>query len=153
MSPGRSGPPAVLADGPVGSDRPTAAVRHARIDPRAGRRRPTGTGLGRKGSWKRRAGTPNDPEAPSDGYATGLAVFVLRQTGVPAADPAIGRGVDWLLSHQRASGRWFTRSVNNDKHHYITNAGTAFAVLALEACGVAEEESRGHSTSIRNGEK
>ncbi len=88
------------------------------------------------GSWKRRDGTPNDPESPSDGYATGLAVFVLRRAGVPAADPAIRRGVAWLLSHQRASGRWFTRSVNNDKHHYIANAGTAFAVLALEACGL-----------------
>src|SRR5262249_59503321 len=63
------------------------------------------------GSWKRHDGTPNDPEAPSDGYATGVAVFVLRQAGVPAKDPSIPRGVAWLLSHQRASGRWFTRSV------------------------------------------
>jgi squalene-hopene/tetraprenyl-beta-curcumene cyclase len=95
------------------------------------------------GTWKRRDGTPNDPEAPSDGYATGLAVFVLRQAGVPATDPAIRRGVAWLLSHQRASGRWFTRSVNNDKYHYITHAGTAFAVLALRACEVAVAESTG----------
>ena len=93
------------------------------------------------GNWKRRDGTPNDPQAPSDGYASGLAVFVLRQAGVPATDPAIRRGVAWLVSHQRASGRWFTRSVNNDKAHYITHAGTAFAVLALRACGVADAES------------
>jgi squalene-hopene/tetraprenyl-beta-curcumene cyclase len=86
------------------------------------------------GRWKRHDGTPNDPESPSDGYATGMVVYVLRQAGVPTTDPAVRRGVSWLLSHQRVSGRWFTRSVNNDKYHYITNAGTAFAVLALRTC-------------------
>ena len=86
------------------------------------------------GGWKRRDGTPNDPQAPSDGYATGLSIYVLRQAGVPAADPALRRGAKWLLTNQRASGRWFTRSLNHDVDHYITNAGTAFAVLALQAC-------------------
>jgi squalene-hopene/tetraprenyl-beta-curcumene cyclase len=92
------------------------------------------------GSWKRRDGSPNDPEAPSDGYATGMVVFVLRQAGVPASDPALKRAVTWLQTHQRASGRWFTRSLTNDNHHYITNAGTAYAVLALHACGAADQK-------------
>lgn len=89
------------------------------------------------GAYKRRdeMKTPNDPAAPSDGYATGLAVYVLRQAGVPVADPAVARGVAWLRSHQRASGRWYTRSLSTDRAHYITNAGSAFAVLALAACG------------------
>ena len=90
------------------------------------------------GDWKRRDGTPNDKDAPSDGYATGLVVYVLRQAGVPAEDEALRRGVAWLKTHQRASGRWFTRSLSNDKAHYITNAGTGFAVLALSACGRAD---------------
>jgi squalene-hopene/tetraprenyl-beta-curcumene cyclase len=89
------------------------------------------------GDWTRRDGTPNDKDAPSDGYATGLVVYVLCQAGVPADDPALRRGADWLRSHQRASGRWFTRSLNNDKAHYIANAGTGFALLALSACGPA----------------
>ena len=89
------------------------------------------------GAYKRRdkMKTPNDPKADSDGYATGLAVFVLRQTGVKADDPAVAKGVEWLKANQRESGRWFTRSLNNDKDHYITHAGTAVAVLALDACG------------------
>lgn len=90
------------------------------------------------GTWKRHGGSPNDKDAPSDGYATGLVVYVLRQAGVPARDEAIQRGVDWLKSHQRESGRWFTRSLSNDKYHYIANAGTGFAVLALKACDVEE---------------
>ena len=89
-----------------------------------------GWNLASLGRWKRLDGTPNDPGGPGDGYGTGLVVFVLRQTGVPSSDPALKRGVDWLLSHQRESGGWFTRSVNNDRFHFISNAGTAFAVLA-----------------------
>ncbi|MHC5541754.1 squalene--hopene cyclase, partial [Singulisphaera rosea] len=58
--------------------------------------------------------------------------------GVPARDEALQRGVGWLRSHQRESGRWFTRSLSNDKFHYIANAGTGFAVLALKACDVEE---------------
>jgi squalene-hopene/tetraprenyl-beta-curcumene cyclase len=89
------------------------------------------------GDWKRRDGTPNDKRAPSDGYATGLILYVLRQAGVaPTAEP-IRRGVTWLKTNQRASGRWFTRSLNRDTGHYMTNAGTAFAVMALQACDAA----------------
>ena len=87
------------------------------------------------GTYNRRDKTANDPTADSDGYATGLAVFVLRQSGVTAEDPAVAAGVKWLKANQRESGRWYTRSLNNDKAHYITNAGTALAVLALESCG------------------
>jgi squalene-hopene/tetraprenyl-beta-curcumene cyclase len=101
------------------------------------------------GSWKRRDGSPNDPQAASDGYATGLAVVVLRQTGVPPRDPAVQHGIGWLLANQRASGRWFTRSLNNDKEHYIANAGTAFAVLALRACEAPGAESLFRQASHR----
>jgi len=86
------------------------------------------------GDWKRRDGSPNPKDGPSDGYATGLVVYVLRQAGVPKDDPAICKGVVWLEGNQRESGRWFTRSLSNDKAHYISNAGTGFAVMALEAC-------------------
>jgi squalene-hopene/tetraprenyl-beta-curcumene cyclase len=86
------------------------------------------------GDWKRRDGSPNPKDGPSDGYATGFVVFVLRQAGVPKDDPAIRKGVIWLQGNQRESGRWFTRSLNNDKAHYIANAGTGFAVMALAAC-------------------
>jgi squalene-hopene/tetraprenyl-beta-curcumene cyclase len=86
------------------------------------------------GDWKRRDGSPNPKDGPSDGYATGLVVYVLRQSGLPKDHPAIRRGVAWLEGNQRESGRWFTRSLNNDKAHYLSNAGTGFAVMALEAC-------------------
>lgn len=72
----------------------------------------------------------------SDGYQTGLAIVVLRDSGVPASDPRIQKAVRWLLTHQRETGRWWTRSLNIDsRFHYITYSGTAYAVLALAKCG------------------
>jgi hypothetical protein len=49
-------------------------------------------------------------------------------------DPHIQRGLRWLEANQRASGRWYTRSLYRDTQHFITHAGTAMAVMALEAC-------------------
>ncbi len=82
------------------------------------------------GTYQRRDKSANDPKAASDGYATGLSTYVLMLAD--PGNPAIRKGIDWLKTHQRESGRWFTRSLNNDKAHYITNAGTAFAVMALQ---------------------
>jgi squalene-hopene/tetraprenyl-beta-curcumene cyclase len=93
-----------------------------------------GWSLSSLGTWKRHNGKPQDRDAPSDGYATGLVVYVLRQAGVAATERPIQRGVAWLKANQRESGRWFTRSLNRDGRHYISNAGTAFAILALKAC-------------------
>jgi squalene-hopene/tetraprenyl-beta-curcumene cyclase len=84
------------------------------------------------GDWKREDGSPQDRET-SDGYGTGFAVFVLRCAGIPAGDPAVRSGLAWLRGHQRESGRWFTRSLNSDGDHFLSHAGTAFAVMALAA--------------------
>jgi len=84
----------------------------------------------------RRDGKTANPTDVSDGYATGFVTFVLRQAGVSADDPALKRAVAWLKENQRESGRWFTQSVGGSKAHYITNAGSSFAILALDACGV-----------------
>ena len=71
----------------------------------------------------------------SDGHMTGLAIIVLREAGLAADDPKIQRGLGWLTSHQQASGRWWTRSLNTDDSHFITYSGTAFPLLALQMCG------------------
>src|SRR5262249_9081177 len=78
-----------------------------------------GWSLASLGDWKGHDGRENDKHAPSDGYGTGLIVYVLRQAGVPAKDEAMQRGVRWLNTNQRVSGRWFTRSLNTDRAHYI----------------------------------
>ena len=91
------------------------------------------------GDWKRLDGTPNQAAASSDGYATGLVTLVLRQAGRNVRDETIQRAIAWLQANQRVSGRWYTRSVNADRAHYITNAGTAYALMALHGCGVRDK--------------
>lgn len=121
---------ATKLDGILTADQRTATIR----DLNALQRPDGGWNLPSLGAdWKRRDGSANDKAAPSDGFATGFVVYVLRQAGVPVADTALQRGRDWLQANQRESGRWFTRSLSNDKAHYITHAGTAFALMALQA--------------------
>jgi len=83
--------------------------------------------LGRDGTYK--------SPLTSDGYATGFVIFVARQFGVPPADERLRRGVAWLKTQQRAGGGWFTPSQSWHSENLIANAGTAYAVMALQACG------------------
>ena len=86
------------------------------------------------GDWKRGDDTPQTPDV-ADGYGTGFVLFVLQKGGVPATDPRIEKGIAWLKMNQRESGRWFTRSLHKDNHHFLTHAGSAFAVMALGEAG------------------
>lgn len=93
-----------------------------------------GWGVVTLGNWERSDDKPRDMES-SDGYGTGFAIHVLRQAGIPADDRRIQTGIAWLKTHQRESGRWFTRSMWKDSKHFITHSGTAYAIAALATCG------------------
>ena len=84
--------------------------------------------------FRRKDRKPHDTKT-SDAYATGFAIVVARSLGAPASHPQLQRGIKWLLENQRVSGKWFTRSPTKDSRHFISNFGTAFAVLALQSCG------------------
>jgi len=87
------------------------------------------------GTWPRHDGAPNDPGSDSDGYATSLAALVLCQRGYGTRDASIRRAVAWIRRHQRASGRWYTRSLYSDRfQNYLSNMATAYAVMALSSC-------------------
>jgi squalene-hopene/tetraprenyl-beta-curcumene cyclase len=83
--------------------------------------------------FKRKDGKPHDTKT-SDAYATGFTIIVARELGIPSEDPRLRRGIDWLLSNQRVSGKWFCRSPAIDSRHYFSNFGSAFAILALQSC-------------------
>jgi len=78
---------------------------------------------------------PEYKNPPSDGHMTGLCALVLLEAGVPADHPRIRQATDWLLKNQRESGRWWTRSLNTDKYHFITYSGTMYPLLALAKAG------------------
>ena len=87
--------------------------------------------------WKGLARGDNEPlhTKTSDGYGTGLNIVIARELGVPANDPRLQRGFQWIKTHQRESGKWFTLSPVNDAGNLISNVGSAYVVLALQACG------------------
>ena len=79
----------------------------------------------------------------SDGYATGLVVFVLGQAGVPSTDIHLQRGRSWLISNQnKTEGGWPGYSLVNRRDpssgtgRFMSDAATAYAVLALTAPNV-----------------
>ena len=90
------------------------------------------------GPWKGRVDkTPL--ETRSDGYATALVVLVREETGAPAGDKNVARGLKWLEDNQnKTTGAWTAWSLNKDRDpdsipgHFMSDAATAYAVLALE---------------------
>jgi len=77
---------------------------------------------------------PDAADPGSDPYMTAFAIVLLRESGVPASDPRIRRGVAWLKENQRASGRWWMHSLYRGNYNYITYISTAQALRALALC-------------------
>jgi squalene-hopene/tetraprenyl-beta-curcumene cyclase len=89
------------------------------------------------GGWKRRDHTPLD--AGSDGYATGLVAYTFEQLKAEQTDPSLKRAILWLGRNQnKEDGRWAATSLNkqreltSDAGRFMSDAATAYAVLALE---------------------
>jgi len=101
--------------------------------------------------------SPGDLDASlltqSDGYATGLVVYTLKQAGVARNHAAIQKGMRWLETSQRPVAlpdvpglAWPAHSLNYDREHggekgepwrrlFMSDTATAFAILALEDGG------------------
>ncbi len=88
------------------------------------------------GAYQRVDNTPVDTK--TDGYATGLMTLALRAGGVPASDPRVAKALAWLSANQnRETGQWTALSVNKNRDpnsdigKFMSDAATAYAVLAL----------------------
>lgn len=88
-------------------------------------------------------GWPQEPGMASDAYATGQALFALRQTGTPRADVAAVRAAAFLKRTQYADGSWrvetrakpvqrdFDNGDPHEKHQFLSVAATSWATAAL----------------------
>jgi squalene-hopene/tetraprenyl-beta-curcumene cyclase len=88
------------------------------------------------GGWKRKDDTAL--ETKSDGYATGVVAFVLEQAGLARDQSQFKRAVAWLRANQNKNeGNWLAYSLNKERDlstdigHFMSDAATAYAVLAL----------------------
>jgi len=86
--------------------------------------------------WLREDGTPM--EGKSDGVATSLMTLALQEAGISRDNAQLKRGLSWLMRNQNATeGFWPASSVNKRRHkssdtgRFMSDAATAFAVLAL----------------------
>jgi hypothetical protein len=67
-----------------------------------------------------------------------LLAFVLGKAGISAAQESLDRALHWLVQNQDpTSGQWPASSLNverdptSDRGRFMSDAATAFAVLAL----------------------
>ena len=88
-------------------------------------------------------GWAQTPYLASDAYATGQVLYTLHELGVPASDPAVQRGITYLLRTQAEDGTWHVKSRAMKIQPYfesgfpyghdqwISQTATAWAAMAL----------------------
>lgn len=91
-----------------------------------------------------------------DAYATGLALYALRESGMPPSSRPYEKGMAFLLRTQMTDGSWFVRSraakfqpyfqsgFPHDHDQWLSMVATAYAVrvLAPAAAGIRMTASR-----------
>jgi squalene-hopene/tetraprenyl-beta-curcumene cyclase len=99
-----------------------------------------GWSMGALGPWQPADGRPG--HSASDGYATAVVVLALRQAGLSPLTPALRNGRAWLVANQsETTGAWPASSLNtvraptSDRGKFMSDAATAYAVLALVGDG------------------
>jgi len=76
-------------------------------------------------------------DEPSDAYATGVALYTLRQIGLSPVHPAVRAAVDALVASQNAEGIWSLPSrltsaeASSEKDYIYEYWATAWAVIGL----------------------
>jgi squalene-hopene/tetraprenyl-beta-curcumene cyclase len=78
----------------------------------------------------------------SDGMATSYVAFVLQQAGVPRKDANLQSAITWLIRNQNQPGGYWSayslnrqRDPNTEVGRFMTDAATAYAILALSQSG------------------
>ncbi len=97
------------------------------------------------------------PNLVSDAYATGQVLYTLHELGQPASDPAIQRGIAFLLRTQADDGTWhvisramkiqpyFKSGFPYEHDQWISQSGTAWAAMALAVTEVPPPATRSAS--------
>jgi ankyrin repeat protein len=104
------------------------------------------------GAQRADGGWGQNRNLPSDAYATGEALFALKEAGIlTASDAAYQKGVKFLMDTQYPDGSWYVRSRSpkfqpyfqsgfpHDHDQWISSAATSWAVQALSPAAANEK--------------
>ncbi len=58
----------------------------------------------------------------SDGYATGIAILAMEESGTTRHDKTLQRGIGWLAEHQQKDGAWRASSITKSAIRTATRA-------------------------------
>lgn len=95
-------------------------------------------------------GWSQESSLPADAYATGEALVALQASGVTTADPAVRKGIEFLVHSQLQDGSWFVQSRSvpiqayfesgfpHGGDQWISAAATAWAVSALSPARIVK---------------
>lgn len=116
----------------------TAREKHQLVaDICARQARDGGWSLPALGNWSRLDRSSQSPD--SDGLATALITLALERSRDKQANEARASGLAWLRAHQDSNeGSWRAYSLNkqrdpaSDVGHFMSDAATGYAVLALQ---------------------
>jgi hypothetical protein len=95
--------------------------------------------------WSRQDGTSSPSR--SDGFATAFVALLMEEGGTAVSDARLAQALVWLNTHQsRWSGGWSSSSPNrsrrfwHEESHFMDDAATAFAVMALTRAEASEAQ-------------
>ena len=71
------------------------------------------------------------PDADSDAWATGMALYTLGKLGRKQADPNVQRAWVYLLKNQETDGGWTVTNAKGKGARIWTYWGTSWAVAGL----------------------
>jgi hypothetical protein len=71
-------------------------------------------------------------------FATGQALYALRAIGMTDQDPALARGIDWLISHQAQDGGWSHAGFGKAEAMWGVLGLVSVDVLSVAAIGVQD---------------
>jgi ankyrin repeat protein len=99
-------------------------------------------------------GWAQNPNLATDAYATGMALYTIREMGEPVSGLVYRRGVEYLLQTQQSDGSWFvgSRAVKLQPYfesgfahgpdQWISSAATAWATAALSYAAAPQQLAR-----------
>jgi squalene-hopene/tetraprenyl-beta-curcumene cyclase len=89
------------------------------------------------------------PGEASDAFATGQSLYVLKRLGTSDSDPAVRRGIDWLVEHQMENGGWSGNGDRRGEAMWAVLGLVSIDVLSIDVAGLSDGAHARGSLALR----